>query len=463
MTKKIVAFLFAFQLLPDVCAFGNIENYKNVAPGTSYSREMTCKNLSIQEDRKGVRMVCSKKPLPVLVNPNCKNESFDFILNENYKIASTNWRKKNTSASIFLDLSGSDFKNLGVVSVSIFGKGPRGEINCTNNADFYLLEAGKKYELYNSVKENGCQKVQIRFKGSQGQRICGKWGTDYKPESDVLKVGGKTYPDSVKNSEFSLVISPNKTCCTAVRTKINDSSIFLELSDPNGRGSSIKCSVLGFGNSLESKNCTYKRDFYVLPFGQKYELFNTVKENKCLGVQLKFEGEPGTEIKGKWNPNYVTETDCIRIPMSPVSEVSFDSKLPDSLAKCEVKNIAITVRLYGNNVLGENLKNLVDDLVNSMNMKSKVMGNSTSKDEYNHLISHVVKGMEWFLKRISKDGYVKTKSKNKSSGAPFNIPLSTWNKIDEEIEFLHNTLMSRLTSQSEIILNSAKCDMVGNT
>ena len=59
-----------------------------------------------------------------------KNNFFNFK-NCSYETKSSTWMKKTTNNSIFLDLTGSDFKNFGVVYVKIEGKKGQHILNCT--------------------------------------------------------------------------------------------------------------------------------------------------------------------------------------------------------------------------------------------------------------------------------------------------------------------------------------------
>ena len=290
------------------------------------SEDLSLEILKSQENKLKVKMICDKnwiessdRAFPVVVDPDYKDEFFDFTADKNGAVVSTNWRKKDTSTSVFLNLTGSDFKDFGVITVSVFGRNRNGELNCTYQTNCYFLEAGRKYELYNSVHENGCDEVQIRFKALNGQHICGKWSPDYLPESGVLRIGGSGGPGNVKDTEFSLIVSPSRSCWTMIRTKANASSIYLQLFDPNGRGGSVDCSIWGMGGKQRDENCTYQQSSYTLQFGKKYELLNMVKENNHSGVQLRFEGTPGTVIRGKWSPDYIEEAGCERVPDSAAS------------------------------------------------------------------------------------------------------------------------------------------------
>ncbi len=306
--------------------------YKISAPkmfdsNNSISENLSLKILKNEGNRLRVKIVCDEnwiesndRVFPVFIDPDYKDEFFDFTSDENGEVLSTNWRKKDTDTSVFLNLTGSDFKDFGVITVSVFGKNRNGELNCTYQANYYFLEAGRKYELYNLVNENGCEEAQIRFRALKGQHVCGKWSPDYLPESGVLRIGGSGGPGNVKDTEFSLIVSSSKACWTMIRTKANDSSVYLQLFDPSGHGGNVNCSIWGMGGKQCEENCTYHQNSYTLQFGKKYELFNLVKEKMHSGIQLRFESEPGTLISGKWSPDYVPESGCERIPASALSK-----------------------------------------------------------------------------------------------------------------------------------------------
>ncbi len=75
----------------------------------------------------------------------------------------------------------------------------------------------------------------------------------------------------------------------------------------------------GWAVNKRDENCTYQQSSYTLQFGKKYELLNMVKENNNSGDQLRFEGTPGTVIRGKWSSDYIEEAGCERVPDSAAS------------------------------------------------------------------------------------------------------------------------------------------------
>ena len=96
-----------------------------------------------------------------------KDEIFEEYL-DSYELFCTNYRRKIDNKSIYLNLIGSDFKEKGAIKVFIYGKNDDEEINCTNRVEYYYLEGGLKYELYNEAYENNLSYVQIRFEGEPG-------------------------------------------------------------------------------------------------------------------------------------------------------------------------------------------------------------------------------------------------------------------------------------------------------
>lgn len=115
------------------------------------------------------------------------------LLNEN--TICTNWRPKNTSRSIYLNLENSNYNDSGIIKIEIIGKkADESEHNCACGLNEYYLELGKKYELYNMVYEMGCIIVQLKFLGRPGQTIRGRWPPDFVMESGCIVVNGGEYP-----------------------------------------------------------------------------------------------------------------------------------------------------------------------------------------------------------------------------------------------------------------------------
>ncbi len=286
-------------------------------------------NLKIKiEDKQNnnlkIKLICDnswlqseERAYPVTIDPDYKDEYFEFNLSS-FGSVCTNYRKKDTSTSVFLDLRGSDFKGVGVISVAVYGRNSSGqEGNCTMRATYYLLEAGKKYELYNSVCENEFDEVQIRFSGMPGQKICGKWSPDYKPDSECLRIGdakGGTKGNTT-NQPFNYTISPQGECWTTIRTKANSTSVYLNLE--GSRSGAVDVRIFGVGGGSECENCTNSSSLvYHLETGKKYELYNKVRENGHFATQLQFSGKPGTKLIGSWSPDYSPESGCITVGKS---------------------------------------------------------------------------------------------------------------------------------------------------
>lgn len=271
-----------------------------------------------------IKLVCDESWLqneermyPVTIDPDYKDEYFEFSLSS-FNSVCTNYRKKDTATSVFLDLRGSDFKGVGIISVAVYGRNASGqEDNCTMHATYYLLEAGKKYELYNSVHESGFDEAQIRFCGMPGQKICGKWSPDYMPDSECLRIGDSNggTKGNTTNQPFNYTISPQGECWTTMRTKVNSTSVYLNLE--GSRSNAVDVRIFGIGGSSECENCTNNSSLvYHLETGKKYELYNKVRENGHFAVQIKFSGKPGTNLIGSWSPDYLPESGCVTIGKS---------------------------------------------------------------------------------------------------------------------------------------------------
>ncbi len=295
--------------------------YTISAPKMFDSAGKSCENLNLEivnceNNELKVKIICDKSWLeeerayPVFVDPDYTDESFDYQVGMDAKpeelMFSTNWRKKDTNKSIFLNLAGSDFSGLGVVKVQVFGKNSRGEENCTYDTQCYFLEAGKQYELYNNINEKGYSEVQLRFLCLPGNRIRGCWSPDYKETANVFTIGAwgsksKTKKQNSSDEAFNLRIRPNRHCWVSFRTKATNSSVYLAL---EGCGGQINVEIWGLGGENFNENCTNRCKQYTLTLGKRYELYNSVNERHHTGVQLRFEGEPGTEIVGRWSPDF---------------------------------------------------------------------------------------------------------------------------------------------------------------
>ena len=301
------------------------KNQKSVytisAPKMVDSAGKSCENLNLEvvnceNNELTVRIICDKSWLeeerayPVFVDPDYTDESFDYKVGMNAQpeelMFSTNWRKKDTNKSIFLNLAGSDFSGLGVVKVQVFGKNSQGEENCTYDTQCYFLEAGKQYELYNRVNEKGYSEVQLRFFCLPGNHIRGCWSPDYKETANALTIGAwgdksKSKKQNSGDEAFNLRIRSNRYCWVSFRTKATNSSVYLAL---EGSGERINVEIWGLGGENFNENCTSRCKQYTLNLGKRYELYNSVNERHHTGVRLKFEGEPGTEIVGRWSPDF---------------------------------------------------------------------------------------------------------------------------------------------------------------
>lgn len=236
----------------------------------------------------------------------------------------TEYRRKDSNTSIFLDLRGSDFKDAGSVKVSIYGRNSSGnERNCTYKAEYYILEAGRKYHLYNWVKERGYEQydqVQLRFTCTEDQVLRGCWAPDSGNGEDCLRIGDTKGTGKITTDKnFDYIISSDGECWTTIRTKASDSSVYLNLEA--SQGESVDVSIFGVGGLVEFENCTNRSERFELALGKKYQLYNCVKENGHSGVQLRFIGTSGQQIKGKWSPDFSPEDGCILVK----SGSNFDS------------------------------------------------------------------------------------------------------------------------------------------
>ncbi len=91
-------------------------------------------------------------------------------------------REKMDTSSVYLDLSSASPKGE-IVRVYIIDSDS--DIIRSNGGDFFRCELGKKYFLYNSVRENGGSRCRLYITG-QPEPIYGKWSPDSIPQSGVI-------------------------------------------------------------------------------------------------------------------------------------------------------------------------------------------------------------------------------------------------------------------------------------
>lgn len=112
------------------------------------------------------------------------DQDFQYSGNRGQK-QSTPLRRKGTSSSVYLNLRSSN----GPVLVRVFGNG--GD-NRGHYCDSYTVEGGKRYEIYNLVKESGDSSVRLEFEFLKSQTVVGCWSPDYKSEAGVLTLKGNS-------------------------------------------------------------------------------------------------------------------------------------------------------------------------------------------------------------------------------------------------------------------------------
>lgn len=116
---------------------------------------------------------------------------------------------------------------------------------------------------------------------------------------------------------LNLIIPNSGICWSETKSKSTNSPVYLNLENVKEKGS-IKVSVFGFGGPSGTINRTYHSNYYVVDFGKKYILWNKIFKNKHTGVKLRFLGNPGQTIIGKWSPDYINEKGVI--PMNKCQE-----------------------------------------------------------------------------------------------------------------------------------------------
>ena len=112
----------------------------------------------------------------------------------------TDSREKMDSSSVYLDLSNAGPKGE-IVRVYIIDS--EADRIRSNNGDFFRCELGKKYFLYNTVRENGGSKCRLYITGHP-EPISGKWSPDSVQQSGVITLKNAYYQsDEELSSERS--------------------------------------------------------------------------------------------------------------------------------------------------------------------------------------------------------------------------------------------------------------------
>ena len=130
--------------------------------------------------------------IKIVIAGNVQDTSFNF---DRYA-GITDTREKKDSSSVYLDLSKAEPKGQ-VVRVYIIDSSA--DIIRSNGGDFFWCELGKKYFLYNTVRENGGSYCRIYITGHPGP-ISGKWSPDSVNESGVITLKNAYYQSDAELS-----------------------------------------------------------------------------------------------------------------------------------------------------------------------------------------------------------------------------------------------------------------------
>lgn len=262
--------------------------------------------------------------------PNTTDEAISFTSTGNNFIFETNSRNKNTNSSVYLNLQGSSFS--GTIDVSIYGVDDNEQCNCTNRCSSFKLTSGRKYELYNTVKENRFSQAKIRFHLPPNVTLKGLWSPDYKPEKDVITVrGGPSGPSqgNTRDTNFNFNLNPKQPQNSEVREKYTFSSVYIQVDKMSGP---FKIRVFGVGGLNGTVNETNKADFYVISQPDKYQLYNKVHEQLHESVFLQFESDSNVSVSGRWSPDFAPDPAAVVLtggpqPVSSIVSVSNPTKL----------------------------------------------------------------------------------------------------------------------------------------
>ena len=123
--------------------------------------------------------------IKIVISGNYQDTSFSF---DRYA-GITDSREKLDSSSVYLDLSNAWPKGE-VVRVYIIDSDA--DRIRSNNGDFFRCELGKKYFLYNTVRENGGTRCRLYITGHP-EPISGKWSPDSVQQSGVTTLKNAYY------------------------------------------------------------------------------------------------------------------------------------------------------------------------------------------------------------------------------------------------------------------------------
>ena len=265
-----------------------------------------------------------------------KNNYFEFTATKENKEFATTILNKTTSNSIYLHLyNESDLKDANVIKVFVIGISKDGkEANCTYISEYYVLERGYKYEVSNTVCEDGYSKVKLLFKCEEGQTIKGEWNSDCVNYNDCISLTDEKGKGNTKEDNFDIIIPSNGIYCTKTRTKGNNSPIYLNLSNCDSN-EEIKVIIYGEGAYQGEQNVTYRSPYYKINLGKEYLISSRVKEYNHSGVRIKIEAKAGLHIKATWSPdsdskaNAIQVTDINQNPSTDIRPVGSYIKLID--------------------------------------------------------------------------------------------------------------------------------------
>lgn len=335
------------------------------------SENLSLDIMSFENNKLKVKMVCDRNWLqsaervyPITIDPDYEL-NFGMLPRLPMPLTlATPPEKKHTSNSIFLDLTKTDFGNMGCIRVSIIGRNSSNgsEENCTSRALFFYLEAGQKYELWNNIieKQKGYDEAQLVFNTISGGAITklggtAKWNPDYNPkehnkDGKCIQLGSKSGTTGITRDKPLSVFSVSESCwVTAVRTKGNDSFVYLTLKNARGRGK-IEVEVQAIppyeknGNFQNYTDCPNPppSGTFTLELGKTYILTNSVRENNSSGVRLKIKGASDKDLEGAmWSPDFR----CTSTSSNPNERCKFNPFVP-----CYKEKDVIKVSGKGNSV-----------------------------------------------------------------------------------------------------------------
>ena len=223
----------------------------------------------------------------------------------------TPFRHKQNTTSVYLDIHETPPQNRFIIK--IIGRKENDLVNYTYNTDYFSVEGGKKYMLYNLSPPN--TDVRLEFQGPYLESLRGVWSPDSVPDEQAITIGPEfnSKQPNTKDEYFSFTASfDGQEFTTNFRQKNTTSTIYINVSNSSSLSQLAELRIL-VKNGNVVKNLSLSNDGYYLIGCHKYEVMNIVKENNYKEVALSFKLNEGDTIECLWSPDCSPESDLILI------------------------------------------------------------------------------------------------------------------------------------------------------